>query len=221
MGRDDWYRNEKWTPEIEAAFFVKLGRARDKQQYLRIQAGHLVKSHPYVALELLEQVFTFPYRLSDATAYCAKAEAHITLRDITAAIEAYEAALVCEANHPFSRTNACLDLPILIVRHSLTARYPQVLQILEDHSQDVLFPFQAFHWNCALAIVSEHLGEHEEATNAANRALDAASKKHSGFSRHPKVGLVNSEDSDLIHRLEKIIQKKKPFWSRFKNSRQD
>ncbi|MFM9848084.1 MAG: hypothetical protein ACKVP3_13095 [Hyphomicrobiaceae bacterium] len=46
MGRDDWFRNTSWDADIEAAFFKKLSRARDKAQYLRIQASHLASSQP-------------------------------------------------------------------------------------------------------------------------------------------------------------------------------
>jgi len=45
---DDWFRNTTWDDAIERAFDEKLRRARMKEQYLRIQASTLARSHPEV-----------------------------------------------------------------------------------------------------------------------------------------------------------------------------
>ena len=49
------FSNSEWNPEVEAHFFAKLKRARDKAQYLRIQACSLAKTQPRVALMLLNE----------------------------------------------------------------------------------------------------------------------------------------------------------------------
>jgi hypothetical protein len=42
MSSDDWYRNQTWSEDIEAAFNAKLARSRSqKAQYLRIQGSIL------------------------------------------------------------------------------------------------------------------------------------------------------------------------------------
>jgi hypothetical protein len=57
MSRDDWFRNTAWDRQTSSLFFAKLARARDKAQYLRIQACTLARSHPEVALDLLAKYF--------------------------------------------------------------------------------------------------------------------------------------------------------------------
>src|SRR2546421_136048 len=60
MGRHDWYRNETWTPEVQAAFRERFDRSRGsfhKAQYLRIQAFYLAKAREHrAALELLNEL---------------------------------------------------------------------------------------------------------------------------------------------------------------------
>jgi tetratricopeptide (TPR) repeat protein len=204
MSGDDWFRHSDWSPEIEAAFFAKLARARDKAQYLRIQAGTLAQSHPRVTLDLLRRYFELGEDFDIAQAWCDKAAAQIALGDIAGAIESYEAGLKREETYPNLQTHAFLLLPLLIVRKNLRARYAQAQELLEKHRNRVLFPVDVFHWNGVLAIVLDESGQREDAADAANAALKAADATRSGFSRHPNVGLVRSTDFDLLKRIKKI-----------------
>jgi hypothetical protein len=56
----EWFRNTAWDASIERAFDDKLRRARRKEQYLRIQASTLTRSHPDAALKLLDRYFALP-----------------------------------------------------------------------------------------------------------------------------------------------------------------
>jgi hypothetical protein len=69
MNSKDWFRNTDWNAEIEKAFFEKLRRARDKSQYIRIQASTLASSNPEVALKLLEHYFALGDKFDYAQAY--------------------------------------------------------------------------------------------------------------------------------------------------------
>ncbi len=206
MSREDWFRHEDWSPSIEAEFFAKLARARNKAQYLRIQASTLARSHPQAALELLRRYFELEEPFDLAQAYEDRATAQIALRDIEGAITSYEAALAREERFPNVVTNAYLSLPVLIVRERLSERYREALDLLKKHRAKVVFPVDLFRWNCVLAIVLAETGKPCEAAKAANAALKAAGAIKSGFFRHPKVGLVGPEDADLLERIRTIAK---------------
>ena len=93
----NWFRNEAWNPAIAAAFDVRLRRARDKSQYLAIQAYCLRTTHPTVALELTDRCLEITKSLAhsmDATrAYEVRAVAHLALGNIEAAFANFDIVL--------------------------------------------------------------------------------------------------------------------------------
>jgi tetratricopeptide (TPR) repeat protein len=204
MSRDDWFRNTDWNADVEAAFFKKLSRARDKAQYLRIQASTLRLQHPAVALKLLSQYFELGEHFDIAQAFADKASAELALGDVDGAIRSYEDALKREAEYPKLLTNAYLYLPLLIVRRGLKERYSQAVEILERHKGRLSFPVDHFLWNSVNAIVLSKTGKRSEASVAALAALEAAGLQHSGFRYHPNVGLVEAEYDDVLQHARKI-----------------
>src|SRR5580693_8248935 len=98
--RDDWYRNTTWNDTVERAFNEKLNRARRKESYLRIQACSLARSHPDVALRLLDRYFTLKDDFDHAQAFVDRATALLALGRVNEAIESYNAALAREAEFP-------------------------------------------------------------------------------------------------------------------------
>ena len=181
MSRDDWYRNSDWNADIDAAFFKKLSRARDKGQYLRIQASTLRTRHPATALKLLAQYSELGEHFDMAQAFVDKASAELALGNVDDALRSYEDALQREAKYPSLLTNAYLDLPLLIARRGFKDRYPQAIDILQRHKHRPTFPVDHFLWNSALAIILSETGKRMEADVAALVALQAAGMQHSGF----------------------------------------
>jgi tetratricopeptide (TPR) repeat protein len=205
MARNDWFRNKDWNPDIEDAFFAKLRRARDKSQYLRIQANTLARKKPLVALRLLDEYFSQANQFDRAQAFVDSASAYLTLGEADKAIAAYESALAHEEQQPFVKTQAYLDLPFLIATQGLVARYEQALALLESDKSRLTFPVDVFRWNAAYALIASQVSLPVVASEHAKLALDAASSDHSGFRYHPAVGLVGDRYDQIRRQLSAML----------------
>ena len=150
----DWYRNTTWNEAIERAFDDKLRRARSKAQYLRIQACTLARSHPEVALRLLDRYFQLPQDIDCAQAHVDRAEALLALGRTEEAIAAYEAALAREQAFPNVLTQAYLHLPYLIATNKIGERYEQALGLLKAHEARLTWPVEHFRWHAVCALIA-------------------------------------------------------------------
>jgi len=205
MARDDWYRNTDWNDAIETEFLAKLARARDKQQYLKLQAGIIAQSHPRAALALLDRYFAMGENLFMAEALRAKAYALFSLGETDAAIDAFEAVLQREETHGNLLTQTRLDYPYLVVLHQLKRFYGRALELAEAELRDGLtFPDQIYKRNAVRALLHAERGEGEKAAEVATIAMQAARATHSGLARHPVMGLVDPDDP-LRPRLEALL----------------
>ncbi|BBE34826.1 hypothetical protein [Sphingosinicella microcystinivorans] len=197
MGRDDWYRNTTWNTEIEAKFDQKLRRAREKFQYLRIQALYLTETYPEVALRLLEQYFSLGENIDTAQAYLQRAQALSVLNDFDGAFASYEAALERERRRPNSTTQAYLDFPCLVLETKRVSLYARALEVLNTHSDRSVFPIDRFRLHGAQALLLHHFDRKDEARAEAELAMAAAQETKSGFRHHPNLGLVQSADDEF------------------------
>lgn len=198
---DDWFRNETWDEAIAKRFHEKLRRARQKEQYLRIQACTLARTHPEVALELLDQYFALPDDFDHAQAHVDRASALLALDRVEEAVESYEAALAREAEFPNLKTQAYLDLPYLIATHGIKSRNDRAAALLEEHKERLTFPVDHFRWHAAQALISAAGRDTSKAKVHAKLALEAAARDHSGFRYHPTIGLVGNKYDDLVRDL--------------------
>ena len=204
MARDDWFRHTEWNAEIEAAFFEKLRRARDKQQYLRIQAGTIARHHPQVALRLLDKYFELGDHFDQAQAHVDRASAYLALGDIESAIAALETALAREQQYPKLLTQAYLDLPFLIASRRISSRYKRALQLLRQHSGRLMLPVDHFRWQAAHALILSAHGQASVARQHAQRALETATLDHSGLRYHPSLGLVGNQYEEIREQLSAV-----------------
>jgi tetratricopeptide (TPR) repeat protein len=195
---DDWFRNEDWNPGVSRQFEEKLRRARRKEQYLRIQACTLASIRPEVALELLDRYFSMPDKFDHAQAYVDRATALKTLGRIEEAADAYESALAREVEFPSLKTQAYLELPVLIAVAGLQSRFDRAMVILDEQADRLMFPVDHFLWHAARALITASRGDRADAAPDARSALQAASKDDSGFRYHPSVGLVTEKHRGLL-----------------------
>jgi tetratricopeptide (TPR) repeat protein len=202
VGKDDWFRNSTWNPSIERAFEEKLSRARRKEQYIRIQACCLTKSHPEVALSLLDRFFAMPDQWDQAQAHVDRASALSALGRYDEAAAAYERALKREAEFPRLLTGAYIEFPTLVAERKLRQYYDRGLEVLRDYQKRVTFPSDRFKWHAASALILSEVGQDAAARENARFALEAALITNSGFRYHQEVGLVTSAHSPLIARLK-------------------
>ena len=204
MSREDWYRSSEWSDEIEAAFSTKLRRAREKNQYLRIQASYLSKNRPEVALRLLDQYFELGDYFDHAQAHVTRAKAYISQGRLGEAVASYEAALEREAVRPSSLTQAYIELPFFIATESLSNLYPRALELLALHTHRLMFPVERFKWHAVHALIASATGRKADATENARSALAAAGVEHSGFRYHKGVGLVGAGYADVCDQLASL-----------------
>ncbi|MCO7224129.1 M48 family metallopeptidase [Pleionea sp. CnH1-48] len=204
MGREDWYRNLEWNDDIETQFFQKLNRARDKAQYLRIQASILAQKKPDISLNLLEQYFALNDDFGNAPAYCDMASAFLAKGEVDKSIESYGKALAREEEFPNILTGAYLLYPLTIAENKRANLYQQAIDVLDKHLSRLTFPVEYFQWNAAKAIIAAEYGDKEQASKYVESAFDAAEIKKSGFRYHQSLGLVGEEYKALIKELRSI-----------------
>ena len=209
MGKEDWYRNADWNEVIESAYRAKLSRARGtRSQYITIQAGQLVKKHPEIALDLIDEYFASYEDFVVPSAYCTRAEAYILLNRVDQAIASFKSALEWELTHPNYITNARIDMPILVADRNIENEYDYVFEVLTTRfkQSDHQWPSMRYYWNGCCALISHERGQLLEAKEFAERALRAAAATDSPFRYHRSLGLVKDTSDNFGQRVKRIAR---------------
>lgn len=197
--RDWWYRRTTWSAEDEQDFLVRLKRARQKAQYLVLQASALVDTGDAVlvgaGLRLVDRMlaeYPDPFFLSNA--FLTRAEALVRLNRPEEAVFAFRGALEARRAMPNLVNYAYLEFAWTVARLDMQSFFDEALAVLREFQQagDLAFPTNAYRYFGALALMQAARGERTEARRRAKEALDAISQPRGPFGRHPTFGVVDA-----------------------------
>jgi tetratricopeptide (TPR) repeat protein len=212
MADDEWFRNSRWELEDQNAFFERLSRSRgnnNKAQYARIKALSLARSgNKYLVIgakDLLKRIIQeWPDRSELASCYLQLAECEELLGNLESTVDWYRKSLQQEKIYPNVRTMAWTQFPLFVVKNHLRKHYGESLKILSEFEPDFTFPKDQFVVFAVRSLIASENGDHQNARENAEKALQLAGVKDSGLRYHPKVGLVEDQQ-EIINRLEKIL----------------
>ena len=211
----DWYRRKVWTTQDEDDFLARLKRSRSRfhrAQYLHIQAGELIETgielNLQAALKLLELVLTdYPEPSQLAITYWQLARCNERMRKPDEAVQAYRNALRQQRDFPNAITNAHIGLALLIAKQARRSEYDEALQALNEWGRLGDFPILDFEICAVRAMICSDTGQQDAAAKWAVGALCAAKMTHSGYRYHATLGLVGSEQAEMVRRMEAISAK--------------
>ncbi|MBL8078391.1 MAG: hypothetical protein JNM55_10555 [Anaerolineales bacterium] len=216
MSNQEWFRKTTWTESDKEDFFARLKRSRksSRVQYLKIQAYHLYETNRLkeisAALELnnlaLEE---HPERIHQAQLLEQKAECLNKLGKVDEAEENFLLALQAMREVPNVKPNVPFSFGLFVIEHKINRLHKEALQVLDefnDMKSGIIFPTTEYYFYGIKAIILHREGNSKEAEPLAQKAMAASEKQVSGFSRHPKVGLVSKTENMLYNELASVAQ---------------
>ena len=136
-------------------------------------------------------------KFDDVRALLARANACRALSDLVGCISAFKEVLEREREFLNHQTGVYLDYPYLVATEKIENEYGTALNVLNEHVDRLTFPLDHYMWHASKALIKSDGVE-------AQKALEAAKIKRSGFRFHQDVGLVGKEHEKTIKNLCKI-----------------
>lgn len=204
---DDWYRSANWDEAARAEFDDRLARARadNRVQYRRIKALALLDSGDPVraaaARALLEENLATPdlFDFERVVALHQLAEIERSAGRLDEAERLLRQALSMagpDGNGTSGEEET--GLAEILLERGGQERIVEAKALLDRRSDDLpLFARSRYRLCVAQVRVSIALGKQDLAQDWALAALQVAGEKHSGLTRHPNLGLVESDVSTI------------------------
>lgn len=213
MGRDDWFRGPDWDTETREEFEARLGRARGQRpQYLRIKGLGLTEADDPEVREagrtLLQRVLgEHPDdEMSVIAAHHDLAASYARENHYQGASDHYAESLRLQRACNFSYdTGVALALAEVIVAAQWEDRFQEALELLNEFIsvRSGLFPVEQFRILLAEARIAERCNDADVARKNAEQALALLAKNEAPFSRHPGVGVIQT-DAETFRELERL-----------------
>jgi hypothetical protein len=148
----------------------------------------------------------FPEQFELAMAHLQKAESLVELGEPGLAISEFRLSLECQRKYPHVGTPCWLVFPFFVARRELVDLYDEALAVLDEFKAPMrlTFPIERYRYTAARALIAGARQDAAMAREFAKAALEAAAAEHSGFRRHPDVGLVEAPASDVQSRLNRL-----------------
>lgn len=196
----DWFNSPDWSPAAQAHFEEKLGRARDKGEYLRTKGAALVKAGDRKRRDagrelLLRLVRDYPDTLTVSWAHEFLGDAYAEDEMYADAERHYREALAAYRRNPGVRGRAEVGLAELISITRQGEKYEEADALLDGF--DPFFKVDYFRIHTVSARLAEERGDHEGAAKHAEAALRLAMDDEPQLPRHPDVGNVSAPRSTL------------------------
>jgi tetratricopeptide (TPR) repeat protein len=210
MKAREWFRKETWSADDAADFERRLSRSRGQRtQYLKLQAWHLAGTKkPSLAASAIELVKRYlqedPGGLFEGEAHLIIAEANATLGDTDGALRAYRTAVEVESGKRSMRHCAYLQYAWYAATNGISGEFENVLKAMEQMDKaDLMFPINQYKYFGSIALISEALGDLENARRIARNALEAENRA-GPFSWHKDAGVVRNIDATIQKKIQRV-----------------
>jgi tetratricopeptide (TPR) repeat protein len=217
MSNQDWYRKTNWTKRDKEDFFKHLEQSRKstRVQYLKIQAYYLYETKRLneisAALELNNLALSEnPESIFLAEIFEQKALCLNKLGKFDDAEENFLLAFQAMREFPNIKPNVPFTFGVFVIENNISRLYKKVIEILNEFDEmksGIVLPVTEYYFYGIKAIILNREGDFVSSKPFAQKAISASEKKYSGFSRHPKVGLVDETENSLYIELVSIVNR--------------